>query len=73
MAFEYKNNQLRKLHQFRTQNGLTDNFVTSLACDANDNVIIGMQTGIDRLIKIKDSSYRLENITKSNNIFAIKL
>lgn len=70
MAFEYKNNQLRKLYHFQTQNGLTDNFVTSLACDDNDNVIIGTQTGIDRLVKNKDGSYRLENISKSNNIFA---
>ncbi|HLG38160.1 MAG TPA: histidine kinase, partial [Chitinophagaceae bacterium] len=70
MGFEYKNNQLKKLHHFQTPNGLTDNFVTSLACDDNNNVIIGTQTGVDRLVKIKDGSYRLENITKSNNIFA---
>ncbi|MDP4264177.1 MAG: histidine kinase [Bacteroidota bacterium] len=70
MAFEYKNNQLIKLRQFQTQNGLTDNFVTTLACDENDNIIIGTQTGMDRLVKEKETGYRLENITKSNNIFA---
>jgi signal transduction histidine kinase/ligand-binding sensor domain-containing protein len=70
MAFEYKNKQLTRLYHFQPQNGLTDNFVTSLACDGNDNIIIGMQTGIDRLIKIKEGGYRLDNITKSNNIFA---
>jgi signal transduction histidine kinase/ligand-binding sensor domain-containing protein len=73
IAFEFKNNQLKKLHHFRTQNGLTDNFVTSLACDVNSNIIIGMQTGVDRLVKIKDNDYRLENITKSNNIFTYAL
>ena len=70
MGFEFKNNHLRKLFHFQTQNGLTDNFVTALACDSHDNVIIGTQTGIDRLVKTKDGNYRLENITKSNNIFA---
>jgi signal transduction histidine kinase/ligand-binding sensor domain-containing protein len=71
MAFEYKNKQLRRLYHFQTQNGLTDNFVTSLACDRNDNIVIGTQTGIDRLVKIKEGGYRLENITKSNNIFSL--
>src|SRR6185436_16228514 len=70
MAFEYKNKQLKKLHHFQTQNGLTDNFVTALACDGDDNIIIGTQTGIDRLLKTPDAGYHLENITKSNNIFA---
>lgn len=69
MAFEYKNKQLKKLHHFQTQDGLTDNFVTSLACDRNNNIIIGTQTGIDWLIKT-ETGYHLENITKSNNIFA---
>jgi signal transduction histidine kinase len=70
MGFEYKNKQLKKLYHFQTQNGLTDNFVTSLACDPNDNIIIGTQTGIDRLAKTQNTAYHLENITKSNNIFA---
>ncbi|MBC7946785.1 MAG: hypothetical protein H7Y42_02815 [Chitinophagaceae bacterium] len=69
-AFEYKNNQLKKLLQFQTKNGLTDNFVTSLACDDHNNVIVGTQTGVDRLVKQEDGSYRMENITKSNNIFS---
>lgn len=70
MVFEYKNNQLKKLREFQTQNGLTDNFVTCLTCDTDDNILIGTQTGIDRLIKEKEGGYQLENITKSNNLFA---
>lgn len=69
MAFEFKENQLKRLHHFKTQNGLTDNFVTAVACDSNNNIIVGTQTGIDRLIKTGDG-YRFENITKSNNIFS---
>jgi signal transduction histidine kinase/ligand-binding sensor domain-containing protein len=69
MAFEYKKNQLRKLYHFQTHTGLTDNFVTSLACDGNNNIIVGTQTGLDRLIKVQEG-YRTENVTKSNNVFA---
>ncbi len=69
-GFEYKDNHLKKRYQFQTQNGLTDNFITSLATDGDNNIIIGTQTGLDRLIKLKDGSYRVENITKSNNIFS---
>jgi signal transduction histidine kinase/ligand-binding sensor domain-containing protein len=70
MAFEYKNERLQKRYRFQTQNGLTDNFVTSLTCDRNDNILVGTQTGVDRLIKTRSGAYRLENITKSSNIFS---
>src|SRR4030095_3290617 len=69
-AFEYKNQQLHKLHHFHTGNGLTDNFVTAIRCDADNNILIGTQTGLDRLVKTKAGAYRLENITKSNNVFS---
>jgi len=69
MVFELIDGHLKKTQQFQTQNGLTDNFVTSLACDDNNNIIAGTQTGLDRLIRRGDNSYRIENITKSNNIF----
>ena len=69
MGFQYKNNQLKKIYHFQTHDGLTDNYVTALACDKNNNIIIGTQTGLDRLVKTKNS-YRIENLTKSNNIFS---
>jgi signal transduction histidine kinase len=68
MGFIFKNNQLKNVAHFQTNDGLTDNFITSLACDGNNNVIIGTQTGLDRLIKT-GNGYRLENVTGSNNIF----
>jgi signal transduction histidine kinase/ligand-binding sensor domain-containing protein len=69
-SFILENNKLRKLHHFRIHNGLTDNFVTSLACDNANNIIVGSQTGLDRLVKQDDGSYRIENITRRNNIFS---
>jgi signal transduction histidine kinase/ligand-binding sensor domain-containing protein len=68
LCFELKNNRLEKKYHFRVQNGLTDNFITSLACDGDNNIIVGTQTGLDRIIRIP-GGYRTENITKSNNIF----
>ncbi|MBL7739131.1 MAG: hypothetical protein JNK14_07920 [Chitinophagaceae bacterium] len=71
MAFEYKDNQLIKRYHFKTENGLTDDYVITLACDRNNNIVAGSQTGLDRLIKTKDQTYRIENVTKSNNVFSI--
>jgi signal transduction histidine kinase/ligand-binding sensor domain-containing protein len=70
MAFKYIDNRLILQQHFQTENGLTDNFITSLACDKDDNIIAGTQTGLDRLIKTGDNSYWIENVTKSNNIFS---
>jgi ligand-binding sensor domain-containing protein len=70
LAFRYKENRLILQQHFQTENGLTDNYITSLACDMEGNIIAGTQTGLDRLIKTGDTSYRIENITKSNNIFS---
>lgn len=69
MGFKMTNDSLILQVHLQTRDGLTDNFITSLACDIRDNVIIGTQTGLDRLVKTEDG-YRLENITRSNNIFS---
>ncbi len=70
MAFEYNDDSLIKRYHFHSGNGLTDNFVTALACDSDNNILIGTQTGLDRLVRTNDGLHRIENITKSNNIFS---
>lgn len=69
----YKNEkgQLKKICQFDTGSGLTDNFVTTLACDSSNNIIVGTQTGLDRIIRSGDDSFRIENLTKSLNFFSL--
>ena len=69
IGFELKNDSLMRKYQFRIQQGITDNFITSLACDSSNNIIVGSQSGIDRLVLLPEKKYRVENITKSNNIF----
>jgi signal transduction histidine kinase/streptogramin lyase len=69
MCFELNGNRLDKKMHLRIHEGLTDNFITSLACDRDNNIIVGTQTGMDKLIRVP-GGYRIENVMKSNNIFA---
>jgi signal transduction histidine kinase len=69
VGYEQKNNQLKQLYHFYSANGLTDNFVTALACDSSNNIIVGTQTGLDRIVFDSSTSYRVENLSKSSNFF----
>jgi len=68
-AFRFDGTKLIPINHFQVQKGLTDNFITSLACDSSNNIIAGSPTGLDRLIATGNNEYRIENITKTNNIF----
>ena len=63
-------NRLEKLYHFHTGNGLSDNFVTSLACDSMNNIVAGTQSGLDLIFASPDNSYRIENISRNSNLFA---
>jgi two-component sensor histidine kinase len=69
-AYKLNGNNFIKLLHFNTLNGLTDNFVTSVSCDSSNNIIAGTQTGLDRLFRLSENSYRVENLSKTNNFFA---
>ncbi|HKB44427.1 MAG TPA: ATP-binding protein, partial [Chitinophagaceae bacterium] len=69
IGYEQKNNHLKQLYHFYSSNGLTDNFVTALACDSSNNIIVGTQTGLDRIVFDSSTSYRVENLSKSSNFF----
>ena len=47
--FKCEGNQLIQVPQFTTENGLTDNFVSTLACDSTNSIWAGTQTGIDKI------------------------
>lgn len=68
LCFDMSGGTAKKVQHFTQSNGLTDNFVISLACDGNNNIIAGTQTGLDRILHTT-SGYRVDNITKSSNIF----
>jgi Signal transduction histidine kinase len=69
VAYEQKNDSLKQIYHFSSTNGLNDNFVTSLACDSSNNIIVGTQTGLDRLVFDPSLAYRVENLSKSSNFF----
>jgi signal transduction histidine kinase len=60
-------NQLVKNFQFHSGNGLTDNFVVELACDSANNIIVGTQTGVDRVVPDSGGTYLIENLSQSRN------
>ncbi len=68
-CYKYTGKDLDQLYHFNVGNGLTDNFVTSLACDSFNNIIAGTQTGLDRITRNRET-YLVENLSKSNNFFA---
>src|SRR5438874_3473191 len=70
-AYRETGDQLVLLHHLDASTGLTDNFVTSLACDSSNNIIVGTQTGLDRILRDKKDSCRIENLSKTSNFFAL--
>jgi signal transduction histidine kinase/ligand-binding sensor domain-containing protein len=56
------------IKQFTTHDGLTDNFIYSMACDTNNNVWAGTQSGLDKIF-LKDGHYIISNVSKNNNFF----
>ncbi|TAL42746.1 MAG: hypothetical protein EPN92_11220 [Chitinophagaceae bacterium] len=69
VGYEQKTDHLKQLYHFYSANGLNDNFVTALACDSSNNIIVGTQTGLDRIVFDSSTSYRVENLSKSSNFF----
>jgi signal transduction histidine kinase/ligand-binding sensor domain-containing protein len=66
--FRCEGNQLIQVLQFTTENGLTDNFVSTLACDSTNSIWAGTQTGIDKIYR-KNDRYIVGNVSKSNHFF----
>ena len=60
--------QLRSIRQFSTRDGLTDNFVYSMACDNSNNIWIGTQSGLDKIF-FKNGQTVISNISKGNGFF----
>ncbi|MEO7264621.1 MAG: hypothetical protein ABIW38_06895, partial [Ferruginibacter sp.] len=71
VAYKQNNGRLDQVYHFDVGNGLTDNFITSLSCDSFNNIIVGTQTGLDRIIIKNQKSNRVENLTRASNYFAL--
>ena len=66
--FSIKDGKLVKKFIINTTSGLSEDFTTYLACDAENNIWASSALGLDK-ISIKNGNPVVENITKQNNIF----
>jgi signal transduction histidine kinase len=53
---------------YTTKDGLSDNFITHLTCDNENNIWVSTASGLDK-IRFTGKQVRIENITRSNNIY----
>lgn len=67
-CYEYKNDSLQFLKQFTIKNGLSENFISYLHCDKDNQVWACSPAGLDRVME-KDGEFLTQNITKSTNFF----
>jgi signal transduction histidine kinase/ligand-binding sensor domain-containing protein len=66
--FLFTGHQLYLKDHYTTKNGLTDNFIFTLACDSNNAIWVGTQTGLDKIFK-RGNNHIIANIGKNNNNF----
>jgi signal transduction histidine kinase/ligand-binding sensor domain-containing protein len=67
-VFNIKKGPLMKMFTITTTNGLSDDFTSHLACDADNNIWASSALGLDKIM-IKNGTPVVENITKQNTIY----
>jgi signal transduction histidine kinase/ligand-binding sensor domain-containing protein len=67
-VFEVEKEKLKLLHHFTSKTGLTENFVSWLSCDNENNIWAGSPSGLDKIC-IKKDRYVIENLTRQNNLY----
>ncbi|HEY0355655.1 MAG TPA: two-component regulator propeller domain-containing protein, partial [Flavisolibacter sp.] len=68
LRLTFKDENIDSILQFTTRDGLSDNFIYSLACDQNNTLWIGTQNGLDRIAQ-KNGRYIVGNTGRVNNWF----
>lgn len=67
-VFRFENGQLIKKFNLTASMGLSEDFVSSLACDRENNIWACSALGLDK-ITIKNGIPVIENLTKQNSIY----
>jgi signal transduction histidine kinase len=67
-CFRFKDTALAFQQHFTTHDGLTDNFIVYLNTSGNNTLWVGTQGGLDK-ISLKQGTFTIEGITRSNNVF----
>ncbi|HET9826064.1 MAG TPA: ATP-binding protein, partial [Chitinophagaceae bacterium] len=71
VGYKQAADRLLQVCHFDVSDGLTDNFISSLACDSSNNIVVGAQTGLDRILRERNGQYRIENVSKGGNFFGM--
>ena len=67
-VFSLENGELTRKFNLTTASGLSDDFITHLACDADNKIWASSALGLDN-ITIENGVPIIENLTKQNNIY----
>ncbi len=67
-VFQHQKEKLNLLYHLSSKNGLTDNFISWLACDSANNIWAVSPSGLDK-IHIANKEPVIENLTRQNNIY----
>ena len=59
---------IRSVKNITTKDGLSENFITRLYCDRDNNIWACSPSGLDK-VKISNDNLLIENITRSNNLY----
>jgi signal transduction histidine kinase/ligand-binding sensor domain-containing protein len=59
---------IRSVKNITTIDGLSEDFITRLFCDRDNNIWACNPTGLDR-IRILNNNFLIENVTKGNNLY----
>jgi len=59
---------IRSLQHYTTKDGLSDNFISYLTCDNDNNIWASSLSGVDK-ISLVNNKIRIENLTRSNSIY----
>ena len=66
--FTFQNDSLSKQFQITNSSGLSENFITNLTCDEQNQIWACSNSGLD-IIKMKNGKPVVENLTKQNDIY----
>ena len=67
-CLHFKELNLESTRRLATTDGLSENFISYLFCDKDNNIWACTPSGLDK-IQIRDDQYLIENITRSNNLY----
>ena len=67
-VFKNENDKLTLLYHLTSRTGLSENFVSYLACDEDNAIWACTPSGLDK-ISIKNGGPVVENLTRQNNIY----